>query len=131
MSEAEAVDDSEAIDTVALLEAFAKDDPELTPQEKETTMRFARDEDAIDFFTAEAAIGRRFLAHPESTVEEVVVLEEGARRARDPRAVERDERIVSVRGRLPVGVLTIKRDPRSSGEHASIITRTVFDEVGE
>jgi hypothetical protein len=122
---------SEAIDVGALLEAFAKDDPELTPQEKETTLRFARDESEIHFFAAEAAIGRRFLAHPESTVEEVVVLEEGARRARDPREVERGARIVSVRGRLPVGALTIKRDPRSSGSHATIITSRVLDEVGE
>jgi hypothetical protein len=131
VSEAEAVDDSEAIDTVALLEAFDRDDPDLTPEEKETTMRFARDEEAIHFFTAEAGIGRRFIAHPESTVEEVAVLEEGARRARDPREVERGARIVSVRGRLPVGTLTIKRDPRSSGSHATIITSRVLDEVGE
>ena len=59
----------------ALLD-LVREDPELTPQEKETTLRFAKDEDRVAIYTDEAGIGRRLLAHPSARIEGVTVVDE-------------------------------------------------------
>ena len=115
----------------ALLDAV-RDDPRLTPAEKETTIRFARDEDRAKIFTAEAGIGRRLLAHPAASIDAVVVI--GGDRARpavspDELDPENPRPIVGVRGAIPVGALLVRRDAREAGHHADVITETVLAEV--
>lgn len=119
-------------DREALVEAFDADDPLLAPEEKETTLRFARDEGVAHFFTEEAGVGRRLLAHPEAVVEEVVVEGEGsARPARDPAEVSKGEHVVGVRGTLPIGALQVKSRARKTDRHSKIVSDRVLDEVGE
>jgi len=89
-----------------LAEAFDADDPHLAPEEKETTIRFCRDEAVAHFYTEEAGLGRRLIAHPESVVEEVIVAEGATGRpARGPGEVTASDHIVGVRGTLPIGAL--------------------------
>ena len=116
----------------AVLEAV-RDDPRLTPAEKETTLRFGRDEERVAIFTAEAGIGRRLLAHPEASIASVVVMGDGRARPSvgvDELDTEDPRPIVGVRGELPIGALLISRDPRTTGTHADVITETVMREVG-
>ena len=117
------------LDTAVVLDAFSHDDPDLAPEEKETTFRFARDEDEITFFTAEAGIGRRLIAHPETVLDEVILQDNQARPSVDPAEVSAEDSIVGVRGRLPIGVLLIRASPRSASHHAAIVTERVFEEV--
>ena len=124
-------EEADTVDAADVIDAFQYDDPELTPAEKETHFRFARDEDVIHFFAAEAGIGRRLVAHPESVVEEVVVEDGGARPAYDPEVLNGDEAVVAVRGVLPVGALSVKSSSRVSDTHADIVSDRVFQEVGE
>ena len=115
----------------ALLEAV-REDPRLTAAEKETTIRFARDEDRAKIFTAEAGIGRRLLAHPAASIDAVVVIDGDRARpavALDELDTENPRPIVSVRGSIPVGTLLVRREKRTTGGHANVITETVLGEV--
>jgi hypothetical protein len=120
------------VDRKALVDAFARGDPKLAPEEKETTFGFARDEDRVRFFTAEAGVGRRLLSHPATVLDEVVVEGDAFKRpARDPAEVSADDHVVGVRGTLPVGALQVKSRPRQSDQHSAIVSDRVLDEVGE
>lgn len=117
-------------DTEALLAAFDADDPELRPEEKETTVRFARDEDVATFYTAEAGIGRRLIAHPESVLDGVVIRDGRGRPTKAPAEVEPGEDVVGVRGTIPVAALSVKSSSRKSDRHATIVSDRVLEEVG-
>lgn len=124
-------DTGPAYDREALRGAFDAGDPELRPEERETVIRFARDQHRLRFFTAERGIGRRLIAHGHATVEEVVVREGAARPARPPEAVDEDDHVVGVRGTLPIGVLSIRGEPRSDPGHAEVVTDRVLEEVDQ
>ena len=116
----------------AAIEAFRREDPRLTPPEKETTLRFARDEDHVAVYTAERGVGRRLLAHPEASIDAVTVIAGERARAAialDELDTEDPPPVVGVRGELPVGVLTVSRDRREDDAHAEVITRRVLEEV--
>lgn len=85
----------------------------LKPAEKETTLRFGKDEDRATVHTDEAGIMRRLLQHDHTD---------------DLETVERDGCIVAVRASIPVGAVTIKAEPRSSGTHADVVTASVLRE---
>ena len=125
-------DADQEVDRAALVDAFDRDDPKLTPTEKETTFRFARDQKRVRFFTAEAGVGRRLLSHPATVLDEVVVKgDERSRHPRDPADVTDGEEVVAVRGTLPVGAFQVKSRPRQSDQHAAIVSDRVLNEVGE
>lgn len=119
------------VDTAALLDAFKRDDPALTPEEKETTLRFSRDEDVATFFTAEAGIGRRLIAHPETVLDGVVIKDGNDRPTKLPEEVGAGEHVVGVRGTIPVGALGVKSSSRKSDRHATVVSDRVLEEVGE
>jgi len=120
-----------AIDREALVESFKHSDPALTPAEKETVFRFARDEARLNFFSAERGVGRRLILHPDAVLDAVVVKSGDARPAKDPAAVQVGEDIVGVRGTLPIGALSVLSKPRKSDQHADIVSDRVLEEVGE
>jgi hypothetical protein len=117
------------VDVATLVDAFARDDPDLTPAEKETTLRFARDEGVASFYTEEAGIGRRLIAHPESVLDGVVIRDGSARPTKAPATVEPGDEVVGVRGTIPVGALAVKSSSRKSGEHAQVVSGRVLEEV--
>jgi len=132
---AEAVADADEtnreVDVEVLIDAFERDDPALAPEEKETTLRFARDEDVAAFHTDEAGIGRRLIAHPETVLDGVVIRDGNVRRTRAPSEVEPGEEVVGVRGTIPVGALSIKSTARKSDRHATIVSERVLQEADE
>lgn len=116
-------------DPAAVLDAVEAD-PELTPAEKETSIRFSYGDDMADVFTAEPALVRRLLAHPERGDTRLVVAEGDARPSRTP-AEYSGAPIVGVATELPVGVLKIGPQARNSDGHAQIVTRKHLGEVRE
>jgi hypothetical protein len=109
------------------LRDLVREDPDLTPQEKETTIRFAKDEEHATVYTAEAGLTRRLLAHPNADVEEVNVLEDGATRNVDPAEVSGRD-IVGVRASVPVGALKVRVSARSAPGHAEVVSEEVLTE---
>ena len=114
-----------------LVENWMRDDPRLAPQEKETTIRFARDEDRAVIHTDEAGLGRRLLAHDDSDVVEVAVLDDGRVRRVTLDEVERGDEPVGVRATLPIGALSIHSSSRKSDRHAQVVSDRVLDDVGK
>lgn len=105
-----------------------REDPELTPAEKETTLTLTKPDDAFQCYTAEAGIARRVLAHP-ATDEKVLTVDAEDGYADVPIDEYAGGSIVGVRARVPVGAVTIRRDPRKSTSHAAIVTDRVLEEV--
>jgi hypothetical protein len=102
-----------------------REDAALAPREKETTIRFAKDEDVATVFTAEAGLTRRLLAHPEASTVGVVVVDGDARPEVMPSEVN-GRAVVGVRARVPVGALNVRSSARKSGGHADVVTERVL-----
>jgi hypothetical protein len=101
-------------------------DPELIPMERETTLRVAQDTDELDVFTRELGPMNRLLAHPEATEISVTVLTDDGGGSTLPLSEYAAGDVVGVHATLPVGCLTISREPRSGrATHADIITQRV------
>lgn len=107
-----------------------RENPDLAPAEKETTIRFAKDEDRATVFTAEGGLARRLIAHSDFTITSLVVRrgEHNTHRI-TPENVNDDDVLVGVKGKLPLGVLSVRGSPRSTRGHAAIVTQRVLDEV--
>jgi len=117
------------VEISSLLDAVEAD-PELQPAEKETSIRFAWGDDMAEVFTAEPALVRRLLAHPERGDTRLIVADGDDRPALEP--VEHSgEPITGVTTEIPVGVLKIGPDARASGGHAEIVTRKHLREARE
>lgn len=104
-------------------------DTSLTRAERETTLRFAEREPTAQFYTAERGLMNRILAHPAAAVDHVNVLDEpGSTHAEPLPLAEYDGGpVVGVEATLPVGLLKIQKTPRSTTEHATIISKTVLE----
>ncbi|MBB6647976.1 hypothetical protein [Halobellus ruber] len=109
------------------LGGLVREHPDLTPAEKETTVRFAKDQDRATVFTAEAGVGRRLLAHPRADVQDVNVLEDGGTRPVAPSEVSGRD-IVGVRVSIPVGALKVALSARSASGHAEVVSERVYSD---
>jgi hypothetical protein len=104
-----------------------REDPDLAPAEKETTVRFAKDQDRASVYTAESGMTRRLLRHPEFEVEEVTTL--SGERFDSVQQLHADEAVVAVRGYVPVGALKVSACTRSTSGHASVVARPAGGEA--
>jgi hypothetical protein len=119
-----------ALGHVPLDEALDRvtEDSDLLPEEKETSLGFDKRTDVARFFTAEAGLARRVLAHPDTRVRRLNVLDDGERAAIDPSDYT-GEAIVGVVADLPVGALSIKSRTRKNTQHAAIASDRVFETI--
>lgn len=109
------------------LREAVREDARLTPAEKETTLRFGKDEDVVHVFTAERGLTRRLISHAHAENVRLVVDDGDGRPAR--RVGEWDgEPIVGVNLELPIGALLVKREPRKSNQHAPVVASKVLAE---
>lgn len=116
-----------SLDERDVADLFAADDPQLSPCEKETVVRFARDEDRVTVYTTEAGLGRRLLKHPHTEARGVTIADGSARPEVPVEDLDGTEDVVAVRATAPVGLLQIKASPRRSDQHAEIVTDRVLD----
>lgn len=117
---------SEAVTTEVL--ARVREDRELAPIEKETTLRFAKRDKHASVYTAEAGLARRLLAHPHAEIKSVTVADGDARRD-VPLGSTDGADIVGVRASVDVGVLSIRSTPRQSRQHAAIVSERVLERL--
>lgn len=87
------------------------EDPMLTPAEKETSFWFAKPDDRVTVFTAEASLVRCLLSHPAFEV---------------AHATHRGDSLVDVNGSLPIGYLSVGSTPRQSASHAEVVLSQVL-----
>ena len=95
------------------------ENPDLYPEEKETSIWFSRRDERATIHSDERGIVRRLLSHPESEV--------------DPKSIERgnDGEIYSFYGTIPISCLKMLSVPRETGGHASVVSnyeQTATDE---
>lgn len=98
---------------------------ELRPKEKETTIRFAKDQDRIRIFSAETSIMRRLIAHPEFEVETIrQKTSDGKIDIEDQFEEQFDGRrkTVNVMGTMPIGILQIKSKSPKNNSHAGTVS---------
>lgn len=113
-----------------ILENVAED-PKLLPMEKETTIRFAKDQSSFQLFTSEAGLIRRTLQHPEATDYSLqAVPDDAPQHCVSPEGYE-SGRVVGVTATLPVSTLTVSSIPRKSNEHADVISQEVLRNSNE
>ena len=103
---------------------------DLTPAERETTLRLAADRDHAVVFTAERGVMSRLLAHPGAEIDHVRVSDGVSGRVTD--LTEYDGgRVVGVRASLPVGYVSITTQERQADGHAAIVSQRVLaDDLG-
>jgi hypothetical protein len=83
-----------------------REDPDLTPAEKETTIRFGNDTDRLTIFSEQRSVVRWLDTHPH--------FEETDRRVKDGL-------LVGITGTLPIGCLQLKGTPRKATNPASVL----------
>lgn len=114
-----------------LLDALATD-ATREPFERESRLLWSAETDRVDVHTAERSLMRRFLNHPEFRLRWVKV-RKGDQRSRSVQADDIatewcGENVLSINGSIPVGCLSVKASPRSTGGHAAIVTRSVLSD---
>lgn len=105
-------------------------DPNLTPQERETTVGFAVDEERARVYTEEAALIRRLLSHRAVSIDGLGIHSEGVTRSHPLeealRVVGPGDLVVQLRGRMPLGYLSIKSESRANNRHAAVVSEEVL-----
>lgn len=107
------------------------EDPKLLPMEKETTIRFAKDQSSFQLFTSEAGLIRRTLQHREASDYSLQVVPDDAPQHCVSPEGYKSGRIVGVTATLPVSTLTVSSKPRKSSEHADVISQEVMRNSNE
>lgn len=90
--------------------------PELTPEEKETLFAFNKRDKEVKIFTANAALMRRLLQHPEFEVVDVDWHE---------------EQIVGIKGFIPINHLSVTGGGRQSDAQCNVVTNGVTQNEGQ
>jgi hypothetical protein len=109
-----------------------REDPDLTPLEKETSIHFSKGDDDADVFTAERGLTRRLLAHELFTVD-TILLKDGSRSDSIQSLDASEDVVVGVQGTLPIGCLKVRASTRSHKYgHAPVVSTadTVADAGG-
>lgn len=104
--------------------------PELTPAERETLIRFAADEDAAHIFTEQAGVIRRLLAHDALEDATVWLYHDDAVREVSPPRASAEGDVVRLSGRLPLRYLAIGTAGRSHDQPAAVVSEVVYDDEG-
>lgn len=106
-------------------------DSDLESMEKESTLRFAKDSDHIDAFTAMRGWMTGFVKNDMVKVTSLTVKNDGKYHSTGVDDFEEGEgEIVGIQGEIPMGSLTIKNTERSSAAPSSMIsTGTVTEDT--
>lgn len=113
----------------ALLDAV-QEDVDLAPREKETVIRFGKSDEEAIIHTRESGLTRRLLAHPESTVVFLNVVEQDESKAAIDREGWDGQPVTGVEVRVPVGLLKVQSSSRASTQHAPIVSDTALSREG-
>jgi hypothetical protein len=111
--------------TGKLVEAV-EEDPSLSSVEKETTIRFSKDDDTVSIYSEEASIIRRLLHHPYFEVDELLVNTDGAKGRRVNPNDFNEGSITGIDGSLPIGALAVQPSLRDTSKHSEVISEAIL-----
>lgn len=104
-----------------LTEAEVREDDSLTPAEKETTIRCARDETVATIHSEISSMVKGFISHPEFQIKEIRICDDdGWGKWISPSDWDGDV-IMGIKGNIPIGCLKIKSKSRKNNWHSSVI----------
>jgi|APHM01.1.fsa_nt_gi hypothetical protein len=103
-----------------------REDPDLIPYEKETSINFTKGDDRADIFSAERGITRRLLGHDLFDIE-AILLKDGSRANSIQSLDTSADVVVGIRGTLPIDAVKLKADARSARGHASVVSNVAGD----
>jgi hypothetical protein len=109
------------------LVSAVSEDEKLQPCEKETIIRFAKDQDWVHIYTEENGLMRRLLQHPHFQLESLRVHTEDSGVSRIPPENFDKGSITGIDGRVPIGVLSVKTSSRTTSQHAAIVPDRVLE----
>lgn len=104
-------------------------DPELTADEKETTLTMYGSDKKFNIFSAKPTIVKSLLKHDHFELDNARLLNNGTKISISEREKlsEKKGDIVAVKGEMPVGVLTVKSKPRANNHQSSIVSAETID----
>ena len=98
-----------------------REDPDLTPAEKEVSVLFTKESERAVVYAEVAGVTRRLLAHPLFEVDSLRVAGDGHHGA----CVAPDEfgggEVTGVRGTVPIGTLKVRAASRKSSQWADVV----------
>jgi hypothetical protein len=104
-------------------------DPMLSGDEKETTISMCGQDKHFTIFSAKPTVVKSLLKHDHfDIVWARVLVDDGAKRFEQrSKLSDTDGEIVAVKGKMPVGVLTVKSKPRANNNQSSIVNSETID----
>jgi hypothetical protein len=105
---------------------YVAEDRKLTPQEKETILRFAKCDDRVFVYTEEGGIMRRLLQHPEFQLKSLRVTTEDSWGKQVVPDDFDEGSITGVDGWIPIGVLSLNTSSRTTSQHADVVSERVL-----
>ena len=107
-----------------------REDPDLIPLEKETSINFTKGDERAQVFTAERGLTRRLLTH-ELFHTDAVLLADGSTVDSVDSLHTNEDTIVGVRGTIPIGALKVKASTRADKSgHARVVSDVSADVAG-
>ena len=111
--------------TAELVDAV-KEDSSLEPEEKETTIRFSKDDDFASVYTEEAGLMRRLLHHPHFEVDTLRVNTDDAMGKRVAPNDFDEGSITGVDGTIPIEGLVVQTSLRETSQHSALVPEGVL-----
>lgn len=109
--------------TLSKLVDAVREDPELLPEEKETTFHEGNSDDQLIIFSEQSGVMRRLIRHPLFEIEWIRVYSETSRTATMGVAEYSEGLITGVKGYLPIGALKIQSGCRSDSAPCKIVSK--------
>lgn len=100
-------------------------EPDLTPEEKETIIRFDKRGDLATVFSEQRGAVSRLLRHPEAEAAEITLVDGSI--VDDADALGPEDTVVAFRGTIPVGALKILKSARESSRPSDVISGRVIE----
>ena len=98
-----------------------QEDHSITPELKETTIRWSKTDDLVHVCTEEAGLIRRFLRHQHFIIDELRVLPETEQSQRVSVTDYRSGPITGVWGRVPIQALKVQSVCRTQPSHCHVV----------
>lgn len=109
----------------------AQECDDLTPAEKETAIRFAKDEDAARVYTEYGSAMHRLLLHPAFDVESLRVCGPDDEHPPFGRTVSPTDydggAVTGIRGTIPIGYLTVATTSTTHDPRSNVVSNAVLD----
>ena len=99
-----------------------QEDRNLKPEEKETLLQVAKDEERVSVYTQHAAICRRLLMLDHTDIECVHLSSDASEKSLTPSEYNGED-IVGLEATIPVGALSIKGETRESSLQSEIVSQ--------